>query len=273
VACNPAPLEVIIKEQDPKLVISSQVIPGDFMLVTVSRSFSPLKGEEQKDDSSEAFLQSVLVNRARVVIQHDGQDDTLFRVSPGVYLSNLVLLSPASDIRLSVYDSTTGERISAQSTMLPQVPMTETYIDYTVNGDDTIFKLHYTFVDPPESNWYLTSVLKIDPNESFVQNNATIFSGSDRYVFEKRTYDKALPNQNGEVTITERLYDVHTNDTLAVVFTNISSQYFDFLEARNRSQNLISFITGEPVTYPSNVEGGYGFFNTHNPQIKVIGIQ
>lgn len=269
-SCNPAPIEVNLPQQDPKLVISSQIIPGDFMLVTVTRSFSALKGEEQKDDSSTAFLRSVLVDHAQVVITHDGQSDTLFRVSPGVYLSTVILIDPLTHIGLSVYDSVKGDRVTAESYMKPRVPLIESYIDYKLEGTDTIYYLNYSFIDPPENNWYVASVLRFNSAETFVQNNANVFGTNNNYVFEKVFYDKSLPAQNAEVEQEERLREVRKGDSVAVVFSNISMEYFGFLEARRRSQGLINIITGEPVNYPSNIKGGYGFFNTHNPDIRTL---
>ncbi|MCU0430497.1 MAG: DUF4249 domain-containing protein [Cytophagaceae bacterium] len=267
-SCNPAPLEVNLQEEAPKLVVSSQIIPGDFMLVTLSRTFSPLKGEEQKDDTSNAFLQSVLVNRARVTIEYNGTSDTLFRVTSGVYMSTQVLLNPYTEIRLNVYDSLNGDQVQAVSFIKPRVSLSSVNIDIEVRASDTLYYLAYSFDDPSEDNWYLTSVLHIDSSRTLAQNNADIFSGESNYIFEKTESDRSFEQVSSRVEKRERLLGVKRGDTLALVFSNISFEYFDFLEARNRSEGLIPIITGEPINYPTNVQGGYGFFNTHNPDIR-----
>ena len=38
VSCRPKPLDIDLPQADQKLVVSSQVIPGSLMVVTVSRS-------------------------------------------------------------------------------------------------------------------------------------------------------------------------------------------------------------------------------------------
>ena len=54
-------------------------------------------------------------------------------------------------------------------------------------------------------------------------------------------------------------------------FLNFSSLEFggkQYLNLRKKSENLFSQITQEPINYPSNVQGGYGFFNTHIPDVR-----
>jgi hypothetical protein len=54
---------------------------------------------------------------------------------------------------------------------------------------------------------------------------------------------------------------------------SISKPYYDFLKVR--SDNRFSFVefAGEPINYPTNVQGGYGFFNLHTPDVRIFVLE
>ena len=58
-----------------------------------------------------------------------------------------------------------------------------------------------------------------------------------------------------------------------ILLSNISEGYYQFLKSRERSGNLLSDITNEPVNYPSNVNNGLGYFNTHYPSIRFFDLK
>ena len=66
---------------------------------------------------------------------------------------------------------------------------------------------------------------------------------------------------------TVSLESVLPTDSLVMTLSNINEDYFNFLSLRKRSQNLFTEIVNEPINYPTNVENGLGFFNTHFPDI------
>ncbi len=61
-----------------------------------------------------------------------------------------------------------------------------------------------------------------------------------------------------------------TRDSIVVTLTNISRAYFEYIEARNRSGN--SFLS-EPISFPSNITNGYGFFNIHFPSARILELE
>ena len=76
-----------------------------------------------------------------------------------------------------------------------------------------------------------------------------------------------------EIEIKAEIIGFELKDTAVVMFSNISEEYFRFLDARARGGNIISSVTGEPINHPTNVQGGYGYFNTHNPSIRQVVIK
>jgi hypothetical protein len=53
---------------------------------------------------------------------------------------------------------------------------------------------------------------------------------------------------------------------------NISKGYYEFLSAYRKSNQLIYQLLGEPVTLPTNVIIGYGYFSTYNPSLRIVDL-
>ena len=64
--------------------------------------------------------------------------------------------------------------------------------------------------------------------------------------------------------------DYSVGDTIAVSLANISPEYYRFMKLRIDNRfSLVEFL-GEPVNYPTNVQGGKGFFNLYIPDARVF---
>jgi hypothetical protein len=62
--------------------------------------------------------------------------------------------------------------------------------------------------------------------------------------------------------------DYEPGDTIAVSLSNISEEYFEFMQLRIDNRfSLVEFIS-EPVNYPSNIVGGRGYFNLYVPDVR-----
>jgi len=269
-SCLPEPLETEVEQAESKLVISSQVIPGNFILITVSRSFSALEGSYGVD-LDEDDLDQFLVKNARVVLNYANRTDTLFTTpdAPGVYLSLLRLEDENESFELHVYDSLTKESVTASSTMLNRVSLNSAEIkrEPIEAFDDTLHKLNLIFTDPPEDNWYVLNVF--DPGA--IGQSDFSFGNNEGSVYTQLITDKAY--EGSEIEIKAEIIGFELKDTAVVMFSNISEEYFRFLDARARGGNIISSVTGEPINHPTNVQGGYGYFNTHNPSIRQVVIK
>ena len=56
----------------------------------------------------------------------------------------------------------------------------------------------------------------------------------------------------------------YAQDTMVVSLSNISEGYYRYLSLRQKvSTNILGLIFGEPINYPTNVQGGLGYFSTH----------
>ena len=268
-SCIPEPLLIEVAPAESQLVVASQILPGDVMVVFLTRSFSALEGND--DSLSSDFLDKIIVENADVSISFGGQTELLSPIDDvaGVYLSDSDLDFEDAEIRLDVFDPSTNQRVHATTTVLPQItPDSVAFIEEVVGGDTTQ-SLYYSFTDPTEtSNWYVINGFDPEAFASALEDNPLSFVGGDNGTF----YEELISDQEFTDPIYEQLVeleDVVQSDTIAVLFSNISEGYFRFLDARQRTGGIIASATSEPINFPSNIVGGLGYFNAQLPSVLI----
>ena len=273
--CIPDPIDIELPPYEPKMVVASQIIPHRVMIVGLTKSFTILSDATPSDTSVQpGFIDSILVKDALVTVSYLDKKDTLFMVSPGVYTSTNTLLEEYGTYTLEAKDPVTGKTITASSTILPQVKFDTIIPVVKKDPKDTIISINYRFTDVPgQNNWYVINFYKKnhDSSSSHFDLNTFFNRGSNKLLtnFELiNDNDKAF--ENGIFSKEVFMEKVKSTDTIAVTISNISEGYFQFLAAYKRAGSLFNQLTGEPITYPTNVINGLGFFNTHYPDIRFI---
>lgn len=271
--CRPEPLEIKVDPVAPQVVVFSQVIPDAVMTVLLAKTIGALGfSEEEQGEPDSALVNSLLVSDAVVTINYRNETDTLFEVENGIYVS---LTPPRYDQELYTLkiDTEEGEEISAQSTMLGQVPFETIEPIIELSDSDTLVRMAYSIVDPPEDNWYMVNFYTnrdVSENEEPADStdldlNSFFNRGSNFFVKTVLLSDQLFDNDLIMDTID--LPVLIPSDSLVVTISNISEPYHRFLDLRQTSQSLFNEIVREPINYPTNVENGLGFFNTHFPDI------
>ena len=269
-ACITKPLEVDIPQQEPKTVVFSQVIPNQIMIVALSKSFGALDLQEDNGDTlSTALLDQLLDDNAIVTIEYDGIEDTLFRIEKGLYASINTPQRINTLYNLKIINDR-GEHLHASSVMLEKVDFI-TLTPEIVQGEDTTVSISYAFEDLPGNNWYMVNYYRKGNQSNGVDINSIFENGQNNLIRTELLSDATF---NGTYTATSEFdrFEMSPNDTIAVTLSNISEDYFKYLDLRKRSGNLFSEITREPISYPTNVSNGYGFFNTHYPEIRIFDL-
>ncbi len=64
-SCRPKDIDINVKPLDPKLVIFSQIVPDQLMLIMVTKSFSPLEGS-MEDNMSKAEFSKLIASIVRI---------------------------------------------------------------------------------------------------------------------------------------------------------------------------------------------------------------
>ncbi|MCB0736696.1 MAG: DUF4249 family protein [Bacteroidetes bacterium] len=271
-SCLPESIETEVEQAESKMVVSSQILLNGIIVVALTRSFSALEGSFD-GEITEEILDKILVKKARVVLSYHGKNDTLFQIGnqPGFYTGFIANLQDGDQMQLEIYDSVSNQTVVATSTQLPSVALNSISIKAKSNNSsiiDTTFILNYNFTDRPERNWYVLSL--VNPNE--IGNASNPFLGqASTNSYTELISDLAYNDPN--ISVETELPGYQMADTMVVMFTNISEDYFKYLDARRRGGGIISSLTGEPINHPTNVVGGYGFFNANRPQFMSVFVE
>ena len=262
--CIPDPLPVDDMPQLPtKMVIGSQVIPGQGLAVYVTRSISAL--EAGWGSELEPLLQQIAVTDATVTLAYDDQVDTLTHQGYGVYVGASDAVVAGNTYSLNVKSPTWGEVTS--TTLAPrQVFFQSVDASLYLTGFDSLAQVRYSLFDPPEPNWYMINVQKISATTPV-----------DRYlnprVFTRLIKDTGFNGQRFEEEFRVVFQNYTAGDSVLVTLSSIGEDYFQYLTLRNDSRYSLASFASEPLNFPSNVQGGYGYFNLHVPDIRVFVLE
>lgn len=272
VACQPKPLDVKLDDYEPQVVVSSQVIPDYLMVVGLTRSFTVLSNAGFDGEGDTNTFDQVLIDSALVTIESSAGIDTLVKLSAGLYASINELETPGGNYFLNVTDYDLEKSVSASSVMLQNVPFDTVYPRLIIENEDTSIDVFSEFTDVPnQDNFYVLSIYSRNSNAEGLDVNMFFENGSNKLEYQELIEDKN--NDGDKIGRIINLGDVSVQDSLMVSLSNISEGYYSFLKSRDRSGNLLSEITNEPINYPSNINGGLGYFNTHYPAIRFFDLK
>jgi len=263
-SCLPDPLEVEgVPKIKPEIVVSSQILTDQSLIVLLTKSFGALDASDDSDPQE--LLNQIAINDALVTITGPAGIDTLNFIESGAYGGLTNLLEGGQRYVLKVTSPTMGD-VSATTLVKPQTRFEEIDATLFFNGfDDTLAQVTYSFQDLPGKNFYMLNVQRIrqeNIEERLLNPRAFVRLITDE-AFDGQPY-----SENFRVFPT----DFSEGDTVAVYLSNISEEYYRFIKLR--VDNRFSFVEflGEPINYPSNVEGGKGFFNLYLPDIRLFAL-
>lgn len=275
--CRPEPLRIELEPFENQVVVFSQIIPGEFMTVLLTKTISALDfSEEEGDTVNQDFLNDLLETEATVTVSYRDVVDTLFEIpanngmGTGVYASIQTPQYINEEYELKVVTKD-GQNLSAKSIMLPLVEFDEVLPNIELTTDDTLVTVDFKIIDLPEDNWYMLNFYTNgDDNQQGVDLNSFFNSGSNLLKKTELISDITFEGNIYEGTV--ELPNVSPTDSLVVTISNINETYYKFLEARKTSSNFFTEITKEPISAPTNIVGGLGFFNTHFPDLEFFDL-
>lgn len=260
-SCLPDPIPLSLEQAKPQIVVSTQIVPDEGLVVVLTKTFSALDFNEDSDP--EDVLAAIALDDATVVLSGPEQTDTLSMLGYGVYGGVSIPFKSGDTYRLDVTSKSLG-KVTASTRVLPQVSFDSVRAEVYLNGfGDSLVQVTDVFEDPVGKNWYMLNVQRIKRPE-IVDNilNPVMYTRLlDDTDFEGQIYGemfRAFPRTFG------------IGDTVVVSLANISEDYYKFQDLR--ADNRFSFIEylSEPVNYPTNVEGGRGFFNLYIPDVRIF---
>lgn len=281
-ACSPEEILIDVAPEPSRIVVSSQFIPDNFLLVTLSRSFSAL-APSSFESLEDNFVNALLVDSALVTIEYAGYRDTLFEAGPGIYAVELTEAIESETYRLIIFDSLNADYVTAETRLMPQVALEGARLEVEIFAEDTIFNTRYAFTDPEEANWYITQATQVDGftledlleteviGDSLVLDNESIPPVFDEEASANLLYTKLFSDLVLDSSFVDRSVNVPDNpgDTIIFNLINITEGYYRYLDAQQRNGGFLASISGEPINFPSNVENGFGYFTMNIPSYRV----
>ncbi|MFM8832595.1 MAG: DUF4249 domain-containing protein [Cytophagales bacterium] len=264
VSCIPKPLPIDdIASLQPKVTVSSQLLPGNALLVLITKSVSALEAGWGSDP--EDVINKAAISDAEVTLSIDDALVTLPSLGSGLYGNIAIDLVPNRDYMLTVKSPELGE-VYAITQVKPAITFRTVQARLDKSQFDSTARISYSLQDPPGPNWYMVNVQKFSQSQQ-------ITSLLNPRIFTHLRSDSAADGKILEEDFKVLFRRYKAGDTVAVTMANISKEYYQFLKARfDRRYSAGAFAT-EPLNYKSNVENGLGFFNVCLPDARVFVLQ
>ena len=264
-SCLPDPLDVDgIPVVKPQIVVSTQIIPDQSLIVLLTKTFGALDASDESDP--ETLLKQIAIVDAVVTIEGPEGIYELESLDNGLYGGLIIPFEEGRDYTLHVVSPSLGE-VSATTTVKRLVSFDDIKAELIFNGyDDTLAQITYRLKDTAEKNWYMLNVQQI-------QRSELLDNLLNPRAFTRLVDDHDFNGEEFKETFRVFPRDFIPGDTIAISLSNISKDYYDFIDLR--LENRFSFVEylSEPVNYPSNVNGGKGFFNLYIPDVKTFVLE
>ena len=262
-SCRPKNIDLEVEPAVSKLVVFTQVIPDNIMIVTLTKSFSALENPENS-------MANLLVSGAVVKITSNNITYNFYELNPGVYASySVAAFEPGQSFDL--FAAAYGDTVTSTSTMLEKAVFTSVVPNVEKLPTDTTVYLDFTFNDFPNTpNWYLLNIYKKSMTAGPIFDASSLFDNGSNYLIKSMLVsDKEF---NGTYHKNLELENTLYNDSIVVTLSNISEKYFNFLGYSLGNGGVFSQLNIEPLNYPTNIVNGYGFFNTNIPDVHYFDL-
>jgi hypothetical protein len=263
--CLPEPLDVAgLPVVKPQIVVSTQIIPDQSLVVLLTKTFGALDASDDSDP--EELLKQIAVDDAAVNVIGPGGNYELTALGKGLYGGLIIPFEEGEEYTLQVISESLGE-VTATTTVKPRVSFDDIRAELIFNGyDDTLAQITYRITDALEQNWYMLNVQEVE-RADIVDNLI------NPRAFTRLLIDKEFNGQTYQESFRVFPRDFIPGDTIAVSLSNISKEYYDFITLRLDNRYTFVEYLSEPVNYPSNVNGGKGFFNLYIPDIETFVLE
>ncbi len=260
-SCTPDPLDVHdIPGLDQKIVVSSQMIPGQAVAVLLTKSMGALDASGDSDPRD--LLAQIMIENAEVSITNNGTSYLLSYLGNGLYGAVSIPLVAGQQYTLHV-DSPELGVVTATTTVKPLINFEDVSAVISISGRDTLADVSYSFDDEAGRNWYMINAQHIT-REDFEERVL------NPRVTTKMVDDVSFEGQRKQDNFKILFDEVKPGDTLAVMLSNIGEDYYNFMKLREDTRFGLAAAIGEPINYPTNVKGGLGFFNLYVPDVRLF---
>jgi hypothetical protein len=260
-ACLPEPLPIEdIPALETKIVVSSQMLPRQGVVIALTKSLGALDAGSGSD--LDAVLEQILLDDAVMTLHYDDRVDSLINLGNGMYADPSVTLRKGVRYKLIVNSASMGE-VWAETSLASPVALDSAGVQLVSSSLDPLLQVNYSLTDPPGKNYYVVSVQRVpDLQDASSLLNPAIFN----HLFDDTDFE--AQEIRGQFSVFYPRFS--PGDSVAVFLSTVSREYYDFLQLRNDDRFNLAAFASEPLRYPSNVVGGYGFFNLHIPDVRLF---
>lgn len=257
--CLPDPLPVNDVPTPAKtIVIGSQNLPDEFLVISVSENFTALEGGRQSDLDS--LVQDFLIDSLAMFINVLGERYLMnYDSVSGIYFADDIPNISGAAYTLSTSNPFNDRPTTATTINMPFIGFDSLSLSIERTPFDTLMYVDMRIDDPLGPNWYMMNV------QTF----------GDEYNIGDRPFTELLSDENFDGELFQYSFkvffkDYSQGDTVLVSMTNINKGYYDFLQLRNDQRYLLLDGLGEPINYPTNVQNGLGYFHMHIPDARLL---
>jgi hypothetical protein len=263
-SCVPDPLPVDnLPQLKPKIVIASQIIPDQGLVVLLTRSIGALDAGDQSNPQN--LLEQILINDALITLHYADKIDTLTQLSNGLYGGITIQWLSGIIYELRVKSAELGE-VSAMTKVPEPVPFKTAAARLYITEFDSLAEVSYSLQDPEGENFYMVNVQKFSTTQLLGSLlNPDVFT----HLKDDASFDGQLYHEQFRVFFR----DFSKDDTVSVFLSNVQKDYYQFLKLRNDNRYGFADFASEPLNYSSNVKGGLGYFNLHVPDVRLFVMQ
>ncbi|MEJ0029841.1 MAG: DUF4249 domain-containing protein [Bacteroidota bacterium] len=246
-SCIPDPLDLEVDQLKPKLVVTSHVDQGTVDIL-LTRSVGALDANDDTDLFE--LINEASVSDAVVRIQSNGVTYDLNAFGGAYAISGMPLVAGQT---YALYAHSAKDGTVSATTVYPQpISFRDVSVKTTIIGNDSLAQVFYSIDDPSGQNWYIVTA-------------AHVRSGANKEHLNPRIVAKTIDDTGLDGTIIGGDFkipfiEVQTGDFVTVTLQNVGKDYFDYVKLREDTQFGIAAAVGEPVNYPTNIQGGLGFF-------------
>lgn len=273
-SCRPKPIAIDVAQEAERIAIASTALDEHTVIVAISYSITSLFNLDDTDrGQTPVSLTNVLVDSALVTIADGARIDTLSKISAGLYRNTTLSLVSGRTYLLAVLDYRTGLAVHAATTYQSAltVDTVRPLVDRRVR--DTAVQLVLSLRDNrPGQDYYIVAYDNINPStipSAIGSPEFAILNADEAKQVEVFSDAEAMA---GRISKTFNI-DVSPGDTLFVQYGRIDKGYYDFLASYKRSGSIITQAVAEPVTLPSNVINGLGYFSLYDARREVFAIR
>jgi len=260
--CIPEPLDVEdLKVPDTKIVVSSLILPDNSVAILLTQSIGALEATENSDPRE--LISSIAINDARVAIEVDHLQYPLTLLQDGVYHGVDIPLVAGKECHLTVVSREFG-KVTASTVVQAPIYFDTVRAEPYVNEQNSFWaQVTYTIQDPPQPNYYLLNVQK-------AKRKDVIGNILKPEAYTRQVEDKTFNAHEFSEMFRAMHKNYYPGDSLEVSLSNVSLDYFNYVTLRLENRLELVEVFSEPVYYPTNVQGGRGFFTLHLTDVRVV---